>query len=201
MMMNKLCAVVAVSAVLLAVTGCGNDSDDAASETQTAANGDEFNDADVAFASDMIQHHAQALQMVDLTMDRELDPEVLQLADDVRAAQAPEIEQMAAWLTVWDRPIPETVRDHANAHGGGDVEMDDMPGMMSEDDMSELEAAQDQEFEDLWLEMMIEHHEGAVDMAQTEQSDGVFAPAIDLADSIETSQEKEIDQMEGLLEP
>ena len=201
MMMNKLCAGVAVSAVLLAATGCGNDNDDAASETQTAANGDVFNDADLAFASGMIQHHAQALLMVDITMDRELDPEILQLADDVRAAQVPEIEQMAAWLTAWDKPIPETVRDHANAHGGGDVEMDDMPGMMSEDDMSELEAAQGQEFEDLWLEMMIEHHEGAVDMAQTEQSDGVFEPAIDLADSIETSQEKEIDQMEGLLEP
>ena len=200
MMMIKLCAVVAVSAGLLAVTGCGNDSDDAASETQTAANGDEFNDADVAFANDMIQHHAQALLMVDMTMGRELDPEVLQLADDVRAAQAPEIEQMAAWLTAWDKPIPETVRDHANAHGGGDAEMDNMPEMMSEDDVSELEAAQGQEFEDLWLEMMIEHHEGAVDMAQTEQSDGVFEPAVDLADSIENSQDEEIDQMEGLLE-
>ncbi len=198
-MMKRLCTLMVISTLVLAVAGCGNDSDEATSETQTAANGDEFNDADVAFASDMIQHHAQALQLVDMTTGRDLDPEVLQLAEDGRAAQVPEIEQMAAWLTSWDQPIPATVRDHANAHGEGDVEMDDTPGMMSEDDMSQLEAAQGPEFEDLWLEMMIEHHAVAVDMAQTEQSEGVFQPAIDLADSIETSQEKEIDQMERLL--
>lgn len=198
-MRKRLRALVAVPAVLLAVAGCGTDSDEPTSQTETAANGDVFSDTDVAFASDMIQHHAQALQMVDMTVGRELDPDVVQLTEDIRATQGPEIEQMVMWLTAWDQPIPETVRDHVNAEGGGDLEMD-MPGMMSEEEMDDLEATQGQEFEDRWLEMMIEHHEGAVEMAQTEQADGVFQPAIELADSIETSQTEEIDEMEQLIE-
>lgn len=77
----------------------------------------------------MIQHHAQALAMVDLPVGRQLDPQVQQVAEDIREAEGPEIEQMAGWLTDRDGPIPETMRDHAKAHGEGDVEMDsDMPG-------------------------------------------------------------------------
>lgn len=197
-MFKKLASLGAVIAVLLALAGCGNDEPE--NQTQTASNGDEFNDVDVEFATDMIQHHAQALQMVDLTIGRTLDPEVQQLAEDIRAAQAPEIEQMTDWLTDWDEPVPETVRDHANAHGDGDMEMDsDMPGMMSEDQMAELQAAQGEAFQNMWLEMMTEHHEGAVEMAQTEQSEGAFGPAIELAEEIESSQEDEIVRMEQLL--
>ena len=75
----------------------------------------DHNDADVAFATDMIQHHAQALSMVDLTEGRTLDPEVKQLAEDIRATQAPEIEKMADWLQDWDEKVPATMRDHSNA--------------------------------------------------------------------------------------
>ena len=199
MLTRKLAALVALAAVL-ALAGCGEDDEPAAhAETHTASNGDEFNDADVAFATDMIPHHAQALSMVDLTLDRPLDPEVQQLVEDIRTAQAPEIEQMTDWLTAWEEPVPETMRDHANAHGDGHVETGDMPGMMSAEEMAELEAAPDAEFQDLFLEMMIEHHEGAVEMAKTEQSDGHFKPAVDLAKSIESSQTEEIELMQGLL--
>lgn len=198
-MTRKISALAAVLATLLALTACGDD-EELTHQTHTASNGDEFNDADVAFATDMIPHHAQALSMVDLTLNRELDPEVQQLAEAIRAAQAPEIEQMTDWLTAWDEPIPETMRDHANAHGEGGMETDsDMPGMMSEEEMSALENADDAEFQDLFLEMMIEHHEGAIDMAETEQDEGAFEPAIELARSIEASQEEEIAVMEDLL--
>lgn len=198
-MTKKLIALVTLLATLLALGACGGNDDEPAHESHTAANGDEFNDADVDFATDMIQHHAQALQMVDLTLGRKLDPAVQALAEDIRMAQSPEIEQMTTWLTDWDQPIPETVRDHANAHGDG-MEMDsDMPGMMSAEEMSELEAAEGAGFQEMWLEMMIEHHEGAVEMARTEQSDGTFEPAVELAESIETSQEDEISTMEKLL--
>jgi uncharacterized protein (DUF305 family) len=193
-----LAAIVVALAGLFALAGCGDD-EAPADETRTASNGDEFNDADVAFATEMIQHHAQALSMVDLTLDRPLDPEVAALAEDVRAAQAPEIEEMTDWLTAWGEPVPETVRDHANAHGDGEMDMGDMPGMMSAEDMAALEAASDAEFQDLFLEMMIEHHEGAVDMAKDEQSDGHYAPAIDLAERIESSQTDEIELMQGLI--
>ena len=99
------------------LAACGGEEEPTEAEDSGAA----FNDADVAFATAMIQHHAQALVMVDLTMGQDLDPELAALGEQIRATQAPEIEQMADWLTDWDEPVPETVRDHANAHGDGDT--------------------------------------------------------------------------------
>lgn len=199
-MFQKLTVLAALLAALSALTACGSDGDPTSHDTHTASNGEKFNDADVEFASDMIQHHAQALAMVDLTMGRQLDPEVQQLAEDIRAAQAPEIEQMTDWLSNWDQPIPETMRDHANAHGDGEMEMDSgMPGMMSAEEMTELEAAKGAAFQQKWLEMMIEHHEGAIEMAQTEQSEGKHVDAIELAENIESAQQDEISTMETLL--
>jgi uncharacterized protein (DUF305 family) len=200
---RKLTVLVAAAAALLALAGCGSNDTDPQTSTTTAANGDEFNDADVRFATDMIPHHAQALQMVDLTMGRSLDPQVASLTEDIRDAQAPEIQTMTDWLTAWDKPIPETPRDHANAgHDGTDgmgMSGDEMPGMMSSEELDELEAASDTEFQDMWLTMMIAHHEGAIEMAKTEQTDGTYQPAIDLAESIETSQQQEISHMQELL--
>ena len=199
-MFKKLTTVAAVLAAMSVMAACGNDKDTSGHETPSAASGEEFNDADVQFATDMIQHHAQALAMVDLTMGRQLDPEVQQLAEDIRMAQGPEIEKMTDLLTEWGQPVPETGRDHANAHGEGEMEMDsDMPGMMSADEMAELEAARGSEFQRMWLEMMIEHHDGAIEMAQTEQSDGENAEAIELAENIQSAQQEEISTMEGLL--
>ncbi len=186
----------------LTVTACGSDDTDTAPQVSTT----EHNDADVAFATDMLQHHAQALSMVDLTLDRPLDPEVQQLAEQIRDAQAPEIETFTDWLTDWDEEIPETMRDHSNAgHDMGDMSdsmegMDsDMPGMMSAEDMTNLEDAPDAEFQTAWLEMMSQHHEGAVQMARSETEDGQYKPAIDLAEDIITSQSAEIETMKGLL--
>lgn len=188
----------------LTLTACGND--EPADDTSTQVSETDHNDADVAFATDMIQHHAQALSMVDLTVNRTLDPEVQQLADAVREAQGPEIETMSDWLQDWDEEIPETMRDHANA--GHDMEgmgdsmegMDsDMPGMMSGDDFDELENAPDAEFQTMWLEMMIEHHEGAVEMAEDQQENGQYKPAVDLAGDVVATQTAEIEEMEALL--
>ncbi|HJR38388.1 MAG TPA: DUF305 domain-containing protein [Nocardioidaceae bacterium] len=190
-------------ALAVGLSACGDDADNSSAQVSVT----EHNDADVAFASDMIQHHAQALAMVDLTMDRPLDPEVEALAEDVRAAQAPEIETLAGWLTDWDEQIPETIRDHVNAgHGAGDLsdsmrDLDhgDMPGMMSADDIDALENTSDTEFQEMWLEMMIEHHEGAIEMAKSEQEDGRYKPAVDLAGDIVDSQSQEVATMQDLI--
>lgn len=200
-MLKKFAVLVALLTAMSGITACGSEDDKPEHETHEAPNGDEFNDADAEFASGMIQHHAQALQMVDLTMGRTLDPEVQALAEDIRMTQAPEIDQMTTWLTDWGRPVPETVRDHANAHADGDMETDpDMPGMMPAEDIAELEAAQGTDFQRRWLEMMVDHHEGAVEMARSEQSDGTNEAAIELAELIEKSQQGEIETMESLLE-
>ncbi|NYG60527.1 uncharacterized protein (DUF305 family) [Nocardioides daedukensis] len=197
-MIKKFAALLCVVLAFAVLTACGGD-DEPSLKTHTAADGSNFNDADVTFATEMIQHHAQALTMVDMAQGRELDPEVVALVEGIREAQAPEIEQMVDWLTGWDKPIPETSRDHAHAHG--DMEMDaDMPGMMSADDMAQLEAASGADFQRMWLEMMIEHHEGAIKMAKTEQERGVSEPAVELAKAIASSQDAEIATMKDLLD-
>jgi len=208
--MKKLATAFAAGALALTLSACseGNGGGGNAHAQQTAANGDVFNTADVDFATAMIPHHAQALVMVDLTRGRELSPQVQHLTDQIQAAQAPEIEQMVDWLTAWGEPVPATTRDHLNSGdhgvsghdmGGTDMPDSDMPGMMSDEQLDELDAAQGQEFEAMWLELMIAHHEGAIQMAQEEQEDGAFTEAVALAESIETSQQDEIDHMRKLL--
>jgi uncharacterized protein (DUF305 family) len=183
------------AALTLTLAGC--------SASESSTDGNAYNDADVDFASDMIQHHAQALQMVDVTLGRKLDAEVVTLTEEIRAAQAPEIEKMADWLEDWDQPVPETSRDHANAHAqehGESVEMDtDMPGMLSAKELETLESASGQEFQTLWLEMMIEHHEGAVEMAEAQVEEGSNAKAVALAEDIISTQQREISTMQDLL--
>jgi uncharacterized protein (DUF305 family) len=193
-----------IATATLALSGCGDDSADRPGGTvATASNGDTFNDADVAFATDMIQHHAQALQMVDIARGRSLDPEVEQLLDDIQAAQGPEIEQMTDWLTAWDKPIPATVRDHTNADGGmGGMDMgQDMPGMITADQIDELTNAADADFQTLWLTRMIEHHRGAIEMARSHQTDGEHPEALALAEQVEADQQAQITTMEQMLAP
>ncbi|TNM38341.1 DUF305 domain-containing protein [Nocardioides albidus] len=200
----------AAGAVALAagLVGCGDDGghDDhrEPAAIETARNGDVFNTADVEFATMMIPHHAQALQMALMAQDRPLSPELRALVDQIQAAQTPEVETMTTWLTDWDKEIPPTSMDHVHGgHHGEGAEMPEdmatMPGMMSTERMEELEDSSDTAFPELWMTMMIEHHEGAITMARTEQEDGRFADAIALAESIEEAQAAEIDTMEDLL--
>ena len=195
-----------VAGTLLAATAtlsaCGGDSSSSAAK-------DTFNKADVTFASQMIVHHASAVHMAKMVDGKDVSPETAQLAKAIEAAQTPEIEQMTTWLKAWDQPVPD-VGDLMSDMNMDDMDMGDMdmgdmggmdmPGMMSEDDMSALAEAEGTEFETMWLEMMVEHHQGAVEMAQTEQSDGQNEPAIDLAEQIETSQKAEIEQMQTMLD-
>jgi len=202
---RRCTALLTVVALSLGLAACGDDADGGgnASDERTASNGDVFNDADVVFATDMIPHHAQAIEMVTLADTRTLDPEVKQLADSIRDAQSPEVETMVDWLTAWGEEVPETSLDHANAgHDMDDMpsmESSDMPGMMSSDDLEALAEASDGEFQDMWLEMMMEHHQGAVEMAKTEQAEGKYPDAVSLAESIETAQLAEIEQIKQLL--
>ncbi len=196
-------AVAVAAGLALTVTACGGDSDQGGASQVSSA---DHNKADVTFATDMIQHHAQALAMVDLMQDRTVSADLRKLADQIQAAQGPEIETMVDWLTDWDEDVPPTVRDHANAgHDMGDMgdmggmDAADMPGMMSDDEMKALEDAPDGEFENMWLTMMIKHHEGAVEMAQTEISDGTYGPAIDTAQQIIAAQQDEIETMDGMV--
>ncbi len=192
------------------LTACGGEDDTAATVPESAA----FNAADVDFATGMIPHHAQALVMVDMADGRDISPETADLMQRIEAAQAPEIEQMTGWLEDWDQPVPDLGDMHDMGSGSGDMsdmdhsdmdmgdtgEMDGMSGMMSAEDMADLEAAQGSAFEQMWLSMMIEHHEGAVAMSEVELEEGEYADALALAESIIESQEAEIAEMQALLE-
>ena len=132
--------------------------------------------------------------MAELAADRAESAEGKQLAADIKAAQGPEIEQMNAWL--------DQRGQDATPSGGmdqGDMGHGDTGGMMTEDDLTMLEDADETKFDRMFLEMMIEHHEAAIDMARTEQANGENPDAIALAEQVETDQEAEIDKMRQLL--
>jgi uncharacterized protein (DUF305 family) len=183
-MMRIRTVVVTLSATLslTALVGCSSGDDEA-----------EHNEADVAFAQDMIPHHRQAIEMATMAGSRTENADVRELASTITAAQQPEIDLMSGWLKSWDEEVPEEMSgmDHS----------DGMPGMMSSDDMAALEKGSGEDFDRMFLTMMIEHHEGAIETAKTEEEDGAFADAIELARRIQKDQAAEIRTMEALLQP
>ncbi len=187
---------------VLTLAACGSDEDavtpsaqestaaDVAATTQTQAAAN--NEADVTFASEMIPHHAQAIQMADMALASD-GTTLTELAEQIKAAQAPEITTMSQWLTGWGENVPDD-------SGMGSMDMDsmDMGSMMSQEDMDSLMQMQGGGFDAMWLKMMIEHHEGAIEMAQTEVADGQYPDAKALAEQIITAQQAQIEQMQEM---
>ncbi len=150
---------------------------------------------DVAFARAMISHHQQAVQMSDLARSHASSPAVLALARQIKGAQDPEIELMRQWLSDWGAP-PLTADEHEDHDTGEGASA----GMMSDADLSALDAAAGSDFDQMWLRMMIAHHRGAIHMA-----DQILAvtqhPAVgELAQAVLDGQAAEIDAMQGLLD-
>lgn len=160
----------------------------------TACGGADHGEADVRFAQQMVPHHAQAVEMADQALDTSRDPDVRRLAEEIRAAQDPEIETMTGWLEEWGEDVPDT-----SGGSGAMSGMDGMEGMMSEAEMEQLDTTDGVAFDRLWLRLMVEHHRGAVEMARAEQADGRYDAAVDLAEEVERTQRAEIDEMEQLL--
>jgi uncharacterized protein (DUF305 family) len=183
----------------LTLVACGNNSDSGSMPgmsnttppSSAAVSAGQFNDADVTFASQMIPHHQQAVQMASMAGYQATTPAVKQLATAIKAAQDPEINQLSGWLTSWGKPVPSPMHGHDMSGS--------MPGMMSEDEMSQLGNAKGSMFDRMWTQLMIKHHQGAVTMAKTEQTTGKNAAAIALAKKIETAQNAEIATMQRLL--
>ncbi len=188
----SLAAVVAAAAVVLA--GCSGSADDPAatattSVTDTAVPAN-HNAADVTFATGMIPHHRQALTLAELVPDRTDNPEVRALAEEITAAQQPEIERLEAMLRQWGAPLPGEHPDHH----------EDMAGMVDQATLDRLETLRGNEFDTLWLQSMIGHHEGAVQMSNTEIADGENSAAKSLATTIIADQRAEIDRMNEMVD-
>jgi uncharacterized protein (DUF305 family) len=192
-------AAAATAAVLLAACGGGDDSSSghsghapSAPSASASPQEGEHNAADVSFAQGMIPHHRQAVEMAGLAATRAGSAEVEALAAEIKKAQDPEIKTLSGWLDSWGEDVPE--EDEGGEHAGHA-----MSGMMTPEEMAELEKASGEAFDTAFLEMMIKHHEGAVEMARTEQADGSYRPAKDMAGDIVTSQSAEITRMNELL--
>ena len=153
------------------------------SETAT-----DFNEADVTFAQLMIPHHEQAVEMSETLLAKDgIDERVRDLATQIKDAQQPEIDQLREMLSDWGQE--ESDMGGMN-HGGG---------MMSDNDMMALEDATGDDAARLFLEQMTVHHEGAIEMAEAEVTDGENAEAKELAETIVAAQTDEIATMEELL--
>lgn len=188
-----------LSFVLLAgVVGCGSDNTatDTSVSVESPSGSDAaitLNDADIVFAQGMIAHHEQAIEMAEFALDPAAGAgaAVIDLATRISQAQDGEIGLMTSWLTAAGQSI---TMDMSDGH-----DMSSMDGMMSADEMDELAAATGADFDRMWLEMMIAHHEGAISQSEDVVADGSNADVIALAQQIITTQQGEIDEMRALL--
>lgn len=152
-----------------------------------------FNAADVEFAQSMIPHHAQAVQMADMALSQTSSAQIKELATRIKAAQDPEIQTMTTWLKQWGQTVPDTSMSMDAGMGG--MSMD---GMMTDGDMTKLGNSAGAQFDQMFLSMMVIHHQGAVKMAKAELADGKYGPAKALAQNVVTSQQAEITEMQQL---
>ena len=184
---RKSLAIAGVLAASLTLAACA--------PTETGAGGDSsssstegFNDQDVMFAQMMLPHHQQAVEMSDMILAKEdIDTSVTDIAQIIKDEQEPEIQQMEGWLEDWDASAEMGEMDHS------------MSGMMSDEEMGNLESATGDDASRLFLEQMTEHHNGAIKMAQTELDEGEYPEAVELAQTIIDAQQAEIDEMQDIL--
>jgi uncharacterized protein (DUF305 family) len=197
--MRKYLLGISAAAIVAVAAGCGG-GDEAGStmnhESTTAseqAAPAEPNDQDITFAQMMIPHHQQAIDMAKMATGKATNPEVKDLASRVEGAQDPEIQQLTGMLEKWGAPTEASGMpgmDHGSM--GGD-------GMMTEEEMAQLEQSTGADFDRLWLQLMVKHHQGAVAMARTEVEQGSDPAAKALAQKIIDAQEAEIAEMQAML--
>ncbi|VEG51084.1 putative lipoprotein [Mycolicibacterium aurum] len=195
----------AALAALCVLVGCG--SGDSPGDDQTAAEASGtpvitgepagYNAADVTFASAMVPHHQQAIEMSTMALQRSVNPELITLANQIVATQQPEVNILNVLLVQWNEN-PDIQADPGGADGGASAPSN--PGKVDDATIAELESLRGPEFDTLWLQSMIGHHQGTVAMAKSEVSDGKNVDAIAIAKTIEAEQEAQIGQMTRMLE-
>jgi uncharacterized protein (DUF305 family) len=163
---------------------------------------------DAGFARDMSRHHLQAVEMANLATTRSTDPEVLRLAFDIASTQTNQVGRMQGWLTLWGLPLTsgETMGwmdDAAMAgHHMSDADVADgavMPGMATETELTQLRSLSGTAFDVMFLQLMIRHHQGGLEMAQYGQQHAGQAVVRGLARSIAETQTAETTTMEEML--
>ena len=191
----------------LALTGCAstpNSTGSTPAPTPTAATSATAvsgSAGDIAFAQLMIPHHQQAIQMADMALASASSEQLKALATQIKAAQDPEIQTMTGWLTSWGAPTSMPGASASDDMAGMDHDMGGMTGagMMTAEQMDTLAQATGSDFDTMWLQMMIAHHQGAITMAQQVQTTTQNPEVQTLAQSIIDGQTAEITTMRQLL--
>ncbi|WP_306664859.1 DUF305 domain-containing protein [Streptomyces sp. Rer75] len=185
----------------LALGACGgNDKTEVASTASApaATATGRHNQADVTFAQQMIVHHRQAIEMADMAQEHAHTSDVKALAVKIEKEQKPEIKTMTGWLKSWGEKVPEGRTMPGMGHRSPSA-TPSMPGMMDEQQMRDMTHAPGKAFDTMFLTMMIKHHQGAIDIAETEKKQGAHGPARTLAGDIITTQTAQITQMRKML--
>jgi uncharacterized protein (DUF305 family) len=167
---------------------------------------------DVGFAQDMSVHHRQAVLMAGLARDRSADPAIRLLAFDIETNQLEQIGQMQGWLSLWNAAALPTGRYMTwmtgadsipgmagMAHGSGPAGVAAMPGMAAPADLDRLRAASGAQFDMLFLQLMLRHHQGGAPMAQYAAQHGEIPQVRNLAEKMVVSQGAESEYMAQLI--
>ena len=179
----------------VATAACGSATAQAQATPQPAPR---HGDADVRFITGMIGHHAQALEMVALVRERATRADVRMMAERIEVSQRDEIAMMERWLRARGHPVPSADSAHAH-HGAGHAQM---PGMLTAEEMQRLRGASGAEFDRLFLELMIRHHEGALAMVAElfgTRGGGQESETFHIASEVDADQRMEIDRMRTML--
>jgi uncharacterized protein (DUF305 family) len=212
---TRLLVLGAAAVIALGITGCTPAEEDAAplpttpvvqlgapgepnrtlSPSEAAALGTiGYVEEDVLFVRDMLHHHSQAIQMTGYVEDRTTDRDIRLLAERMQVSQTDEITQLETWLQKRGEPVRDPDGDHAH-------DAESMPGLLTDEELAELEAAEGDAFDTLFLQYMIRHHQGAVQMvSELYASGGGQEPDIDaFARHVEADQAIEIARMQEML--
>jgi uncharacterized protein (DUF305 family) len=200
----RIAAVVAAAAAALIVSSCSSPAQQAAQYEERSGHPDAsgtvtlnpgapaaHNADDITFATDMIPHHDQAVELSALVTGHSNNTDLIALAERISAAQQPEVQTLKAFLVQW-KETPESDTGHAGHHS-------QMQGMVDEATIARLQTLNGVDFDTLWLQSMISHHQGAVEMAKAQIANGENGDAIGVAKKIVETQQAEISQMKQML--
>jgi len=183
------------AAVMATVTlsACSSSAHQAATGSPSTSSPQAHNSTDVTFAQNMTPCHKQAIQMSEIILTKQgLDPRVVQVANQIKAAEGPDVEGMQSWLSQWQQPMTPS-------SAAGMPAMQGMTGMASPEQMTALQNAVGADASKQFLTMMIQNHQHAIMLAQSEIGSGQYPPAVAMAHSIATAEQQEVNTMQGIL--
>lgn len=161
----------------------------------------DYTAADVQFMSGMIYHHAQAILIAGWARSHGAGPSVQTLCDRIVASQTDEINLLSRWLATRHETVPHVDAEHMMMPGMAMDSMHMMPGMLSAEQLAQLDAARGENFDELFLRFMIQHHQGAITMVNQlfAASGGEEEPVYKIATGVFADQTTEIERMQRML--